>query len=246
MRLRPRMQDLDHDGMVGRRLSPPGKPHLPWGIYVISAACGLVAILAVSSFLKGNATERWFGGFCAVASLLLGVGIVLRINLFRVSLLFLLYASVLAEFVLVLSSWQAGAGIGYGIIFVRLGLTVWAIIYLQRSDVSLAFAKQDLRPGGDHSQQDATFTPRENRSASTVANCLRGVMSGFACFILLLICINAGRWRVTTDWIHSLFFGLVVCGGIIGFLVSGTESGCRRDVNDHDLACGDQSHSVEE
>lgn len=197
-------QDFDVDG---RRRRPTA---FPWGIYVVSAGCGLVTLLASRLVMTGGAAEQAFGALLAVLSLATCVGITLRVNALRLLLLALLYLSYVADILLILHGWQMGHGIRYGRIFIRMALTVATILYLQRSDVRAVFV--DERTG-------STGEVRK-KLARRVGSSLIGTMCGFLSFLVLLIGNNAAPLGIEPSAINALFFALFFVGGLGGFVIS--------------------------
>lgn len=200
------MQDFQNFDVDTPRSSRRQPPEFPWGIYVVSATCGLVTLLALRLVMTGSTTEQLLGGIFAILSLALCVGIALRANLFRLLLLALLYLSYVADVLLIVYAWQAGSEIRFGRVFLRMALTVATILYLQRSDVRLAFG--------------AVSGEVRRKLASWLAGSLLGSMCGFATFLALLIGNNAGSLGIEPNTMNVLFLALFFLGGLGGLLVS--------------------------
>lgn len=131
------------NGNESKSTALPTSVGTPWGIYVISAACALLVCVAAWSFPEDTGLLKWFDVITIILSSVLCIGTALRLNAARMALLALLLVSLALESPLFFGAWIQGKAIYFGRVFVRAGLTVWAIAYLTRPHVALAFTKAD-------------------------------------------------------------------------------------------------------
>jgi hypothetical protein len=122
---------------------------VPWGIYVISAFWGVVAVvlplfLVVLPLFAGRPIPgaEWLAIVMAPLALLFCVGMALRINWVRLVLIGLLGGSLVLDAVLVAWLLMAQGFHRLGSTATRVGLTVWMICYLLREPVRRAFVQK--------------------------------------------------------------------------------------------------------
>lgn len=121
----------------------------PWGIYVISAFWGVVAVvlplfLVVLPLFGGRPVPEagWLVMVMAPLALLFCVGTALRINWVRLVLIGLLGGSLVVHAILVAWILMARGFDGLGPNATRVGLTVWMFFYLLREPVRRAFVQK--------------------------------------------------------------------------------------------------------
>jgi hypothetical protein len=195
-------------------ISPARKARL--GIYVISGGCFLTTWIAAANFAESSGLLKLFDGFIALLAFVLGIGLFLRLRLARVLLLFALGCSFLLEAFSFALDWSGGESIRFGRLFIRIGLAVWAAVYLLRSDVALAFRTKNISGANSTRSRMLSFTPVNPALPKSVTGGLIGMILGFLLFIVLMLfgVLTAVSYNAT----NSIFCALLVVGSLAGMI----------------------------
>ncbi len=88
---------MTEPNVEGEQAATDPPPPTLWGIYLISAVCGLAALLMVWLYLHGTAPGRTFALICGPICAVICVGIGLKVNAIRVALTGLLCVAVVGD-----------------------------------------------------------------------------------------------------------------------------------------------------